>query len=197
MDHHAAAGWPTAVMAPLFMLKSANGVPYDPFSIQGADHWYTDDPGGRSSAASTSIDRTYRGNVDTIVRGAIEKDANPVLRVCGRSVGGHPALSERRADRGAAAQRRSSAASEVYAPPSGTHGGGGGGVCGGDSGDCGQHVAGDPGQPRGTGVAARRRPGQGPRRRRLRKIANYKPSAPAMEERNRAVAAEAERFAGG
>jgi hypothetical protein len=38
-------------MAPLFMLKGANGVPYDPFSIQGADHWYTDDPGGRSGAA--------------------------------------------------------------------------------------------------------------------------------------------------
>jgi isoquinoline 1-oxidoreductase beta subunit len=41
MDHHAAAGWPTAVMAPSFMMKGTNGVPYDPFSISGADHWYT------------------------------------------------------------------------------------------------------------------------------------------------------------
>jgi len=41
MDHHAAAGWPSAVMAPFFMPKGVNGVPYDPFSIEGANHWYT------------------------------------------------------------------------------------------------------------------------------------------------------------
>jgi isoquinoline 1-oxidoreductase beta subunit len=41
MDHHAAAGWPTAVMAPSFMSKGTNGVPYDQFAISGADHWYT------------------------------------------------------------------------------------------------------------------------------------------------------------
>jgi CO/xanthine dehydrogenase Mo-binding subunit len=41
MDHHAAAGWPTAAMAPFLMPKGLNGVPYDPFSISGADHWYT------------------------------------------------------------------------------------------------------------------------------------------------------------
>jgi CO/xanthine dehydrogenase Mo-binding subunit len=41
MDHHAAAGWPTAVIAPFFMPKGANGAPYDPFSIEGANHWYT------------------------------------------------------------------------------------------------------------------------------------------------------------
>jgi isoquinoline 1-oxidoreductase subunit beta len=41
MDHHAAAGWPTAAMAPSLMPKGLNGVPYDPFSISGADHWYT------------------------------------------------------------------------------------------------------------------------------------------------------------
>jgi CO/xanthine dehydrogenase Mo-binding subunit len=41
MEHHAAAGWPTEVMAPSFMSKDASGVSYDPFSINGADHWYT------------------------------------------------------------------------------------------------------------------------------------------------------------
>jgi hypothetical protein len=41
MDHHAAAGWPTAVMVPFFMPKGANGVPYDQFSSEGANHWYT------------------------------------------------------------------------------------------------------------------------------------------------------------
>jgi isoquinoline 1-oxidoreductase subunit beta len=41
MDHQAAAGWPTAVMAPSFLPNDAHGVPYDPFASDGADHWYT------------------------------------------------------------------------------------------------------------------------------------------------------------
>ena len=41
MEHQAAAGWPTAAMAPSFMSKDKNGVEYDPFAINGADHWYT------------------------------------------------------------------------------------------------------------------------------------------------------------
>jgi isoquinoline 1-oxidoreductase subunit beta len=41
MEHDAAAGWPTAAYAPTFMMKDKNGVEYDPFSIHGADHWYT------------------------------------------------------------------------------------------------------------------------------------------------------------
>jgi isoquinoline 1-oxidoreductase beta subunit len=40
MEHHAAAGWPTQVMAAFFMPKGVNGEPYDPFAISGADHWY-------------------------------------------------------------------------------------------------------------------------------------------------------------
>ncbi len=40
MEHHAAAGWPTGVLAPGFMPKGVNDVPYDPFAIDGADHWY-------------------------------------------------------------------------------------------------------------------------------------------------------------
>jgi CO/xanthine dehydrogenase Mo-binding subunit len=40
MEHHAAAGWPTEVMAPFTMPKGRDGKPYDPFSISGADHWY-------------------------------------------------------------------------------------------------------------------------------------------------------------
>ena len=40
MEHHASAGWPTQVMVPGFMPKGENGVPYDPFAISGADHWY-------------------------------------------------------------------------------------------------------------------------------------------------------------
>jgi CO/xanthine dehydrogenase Mo-binding subunit len=41
MEHHASAGWPTQVLAPGFMPKGTNGEPFDPFSITGADHWYS------------------------------------------------------------------------------------------------------------------------------------------------------------
>lgn len=40
MEHHAAAGWPTQIMAAFFMPKGQGGKPYDPFAIAGADHWY-------------------------------------------------------------------------------------------------------------------------------------------------------------
>jgi CO/xanthine dehydrogenase Mo-binding subunit len=40
MEHHASAGWPTAVMAPSVMPKALHDIPYDPFAIAGADHWY-------------------------------------------------------------------------------------------------------------------------------------------------------------
>ena len=41
LEHHAAAGWPTLAMAPSFMPKGVNGVPFDPYAIHGADCWYT------------------------------------------------------------------------------------------------------------------------------------------------------------
>jgi len=41
MEHHVAAGWPTEVMAPFFMPKGEKDVPFDPFAINGANHWYT------------------------------------------------------------------------------------------------------------------------------------------------------------
>src|SRR5208337_2371224 len=40
MDHQASAGWPTLVMAPDFMEQGVNGLKYDEFAINGADHWY-------------------------------------------------------------------------------------------------------------------------------------------------------------
>ncbi|MBO1361010.1 xanthine dehydrogenase family protein molybdopterin-binding subunit [Acetobacter sacchari] len=40
MQHHAAAGWPTQVMAAAAMSKGVDGKPYDQFAIAGADHWY-------------------------------------------------------------------------------------------------------------------------------------------------------------
>lgn len=40
MEHHVACGWPTEVMAPFFMPKGEKDVPFDPFAINGANHWY-------------------------------------------------------------------------------------------------------------------------------------------------------------
>lgn len=41
MDTAVASGWPTKVMAPAAMPKGVNGEAYDPFSSDGADHWYS------------------------------------------------------------------------------------------------------------------------------------------------------------
>src|SRR5262249_40453197 len=42
MEHHASAGWPTAVyVQPDKMPKAPDGSSYDPFAIDGADHWYS------------------------------------------------------------------------------------------------------------------------------------------------------------
>src|SRR5579862_779835 len=60
MDHHAAAGWPTAVMAPAFMPKDARGVPYDLFAIQGADHWYSVGAQRVRALRNDLADRSFR-----------------------------------------------------------------------------------------------------------------------------------------
>jgi isoquinoline 1-oxidoreductase beta subunit len=60
MDHHAAAGWPTAVMAPSLMLKNAHGVPYDEFAIHGADHWYTVGAQRLRALRNDLADRSFR-----------------------------------------------------------------------------------------------------------------------------------------
>ncbi|TPE53256.1 xanthine dehydrogenase family protein molybdopterin-binding subunit [Amaricoccus solimangrovi] len=40
MDAAVVAGWPTKPLVPAFMPPGVNGVPYDPFSTSGIDHWY-------------------------------------------------------------------------------------------------------------------------------------------------------------
>lgn len=39
--HAAAAGWPSQVMADFFLGDGKNGEKFDPFSINGANHWYS------------------------------------------------------------------------------------------------------------------------------------------------------------
>ena len=60
MDHQAAAGWPTAVMAPSFMPKDAHGVPFDLFAIHGADHWYTVGAQRLRAVRNDLADRSFR-----------------------------------------------------------------------------------------------------------------------------------------
>ncbi|WP_312913847.1 xanthine dehydrogenase family protein molybdopterin-binding subunit [Stutzerimonas nitrititolerans] len=60
MEHHAAAGWPTQIMVPDFMPKGANGVPYDPFAIAGADHWYSVGAHRVRALSNDLANRTFR-----------------------------------------------------------------------------------------------------------------------------------------
>ncbi|MBW8812005.1 MAG: xanthine dehydrogenase family protein molybdopterin-binding subunit [Caulobacterales bacterium] len=60
MDHAAAAGWPTQVMAPFFMPKGQNGVAYDPFAISGADHWYEVGAQRVRAVSNDLANRTFR-----------------------------------------------------------------------------------------------------------------------------------------
>ena len=60
MDHHAAAGWPSATIAPEFQRKDANGNLYDPFAIQGADHWYTVGAQRVRALHNDLVDRTFQ-----------------------------------------------------------------------------------------------------------------------------------------
>jgi len=41
MEQHVACGWPTQVMIPVFMPPGEDNKPYDPFAINGANHWYS------------------------------------------------------------------------------------------------------------------------------------------------------------
>jgi isoquinoline 1-oxidoreductase subunit beta len=47
-------------MAPAFMLKDARGVPYDPFAIHGADHWYTVGAQRVRALRNDLADRSFR-----------------------------------------------------------------------------------------------------------------------------------------
>lgn len=60
MDHAAAAGWPTAAMAPSFMFKDKHGVAYDEFAINGANHWYTVGAQRVRAICNDLANRTFR-----------------------------------------------------------------------------------------------------------------------------------------
>jgi isoquinoline 1-oxidoreductase beta subunit len=60
MEHAACAGWPTEAMAPFFMPKGENGVAYDPFAINGANHWYTVGAQRVRAIGNDLANRTFR-----------------------------------------------------------------------------------------------------------------------------------------
>ncbi|WP_034995616.1 xanthine dehydrogenase family protein molybdopterin-binding subunit [Beijerinckia mobilis] len=60
MEHHAAAGWPTEVMAPAFMPKGQDDKPFDPFAIAGADHWYDVGPQLVRAISNDLANATFR-----------------------------------------------------------------------------------------------------------------------------------------
>lgn len=60
MDTTVAAGWPTKVMAPSFMPKGVNGEPYDPFSSDGGDHWYSVGAQRLRAISNDLAEKTFR-----------------------------------------------------------------------------------------------------------------------------------------
>ena len=60
MQHDAAAGWPTQTMAAFFMGTGENGVKYDPFSINGANHWYNVGAHKVRAIQNNLANRTFR-----------------------------------------------------------------------------------------------------------------------------------------
>jgi CO/xanthine dehydrogenase Mo-binding subunit len=60
MEHHAAAGWPTEVMAPFFMPKGEGDRSYDPFAINGANHWYEVGPHRVRAISNDLANATFR-----------------------------------------------------------------------------------------------------------------------------------------
>lgn len=61
MEHHASAGWPTSVyVPPANMPKAPDGSPYDPFAIDGADHWYSVGPQRVRALENDLANRAFR-----------------------------------------------------------------------------------------------------------------------------------------
>ncbi|MGC1477708.1 MAG: molybdopterin cofactor-binding domain-containing protein [Terriglobales bacterium] len=88
MDHHAAAGWPTATIAPYFLGKDAKGAPWDPFAISGADHWYNVGAHRVRALRNDLAERTFRsGYLRSVSAGwtswAVESFMDEAARVAG------------------------------------------------------------------------------------------------------------------
>ncbi len=91
MDTAVASGWPTKVMLPAFMPKGVNGKPYDPFSSDGADHWY-DVGAQRARAISNELaEATFRpGWLRSVSPGWINFAVESFMDEAARHIGQDP-----------------------------------------------------------------------------------------------------------
>jgi|TARA_B110000879_G_scaffold84952_1_gene117431 CO/xanthine dehydrogenase Mo-binding subunit len=58
--HAAAAGWPSEVMADFFLAEGKNGEKFDPFSINGANHWYSLGAHQVTAVSNDLANKTFR-----------------------------------------------------------------------------------------------------------------------------------------
>lgn len=91
MEQHAAAGWPTQVMVPAFMPEGTNGVKYDPFAIQGANHWYSVGPHRLRAVSNDLANDTFRpGWLRSVGSGWVNWALESFMDEAARKVGKDP-----------------------------------------------------------------------------------------------------------
>jgi len=92
-DHMCAAGWSTAPIAPQFLADAADGNgKVDPFSINGADHWYTTETLRVQAIKNEKVHETFLpGNLRSVAPGytgwAVETHIDEVAHALGRDPG--------------------------------------------------------------------------------------------------------------
>ncbi|UQG54909.1 MULTISPECIES: molybdopterin cofactor-binding domain-containing protein [unclassified Marinobacter] len=88
-DHACAAGWSTAPIAPAFLADGINGGKVDPFSISGADHWYTAETIRVRTVKNEKVHETFLpGNLRSVAPGytlwAVETHMDEVANKLGQ-----------------------------------------------------------------------------------------------------------------
>ncbi|WP_416397134.1 molybdopterin cofactor-binding domain-containing protein [Allohahella sp. A8] len=69
-DHACASGWATAPIAPAFLADGVKGGKIDPFSISGADHWYTAESMRVRAVKNEKVHETFLpGNLRSVAPG--------------------------------------------------------------------------------------------------------------------------------
>ncbi|MEQ9641695.1 MAG: molybdopterin-dependent oxidoreductase [Alphaproteobacteria bacterium] len=88
-DHACAAGWSTAPIAPNFLAEGVDGGKIDPFSINGADHWYAAETMRVRTINNELVQKTFLpGNLRSVSSGythwAVETHIDEVAHALGR-----------------------------------------------------------------------------------------------------------------
>jgi isoquinoline 1-oxidoreductase subunit beta len=88
-DHACASGWSTAPIAPNFLGEGLDGGKIDPFSISGADHWYTAEAMRVRSVKNEMVHDTFLpGNLRSVAPGytlwAVETHIDEVAHATGQ-----------------------------------------------------------------------------------------------------------------